>query len=107
MQSELAAKAERIGFVLREFGAEMVQAMVILVVGLLLLQFFMRKIKVFIAKISDGDWQDENWVWIGVIFAVLGILVIAMVVSFPNTFYALFHQEYWALDKLLSKTMSN
>ena len=74
MQSELAAKAERIGFVLKEFGAEMVQAMVILVVGLMLLQFFMRKIKGFIDK-NTKDRARANTI-LYIVYIILLVIII-------------------------------
>jgi small conductance mechanosensitive channel len=79
MQSELAAKAERIGFVLREFGAEMVQAMVILVVGLLLLQFFMRKIKGFIDKNTKDRARANTIVYIVYIILLVIIITSALI----------------------------
>jgi len=75
MQNELAAKAERIGFVLKEFGAEMVQAMVILVVGLLLLQFVMRKIKGFI----DKNIQDRHRA--NTILYIIYILLLVIIIT--------------------------
>jgi len=50
MEGELTAKMERMRHVMTEYGTDMIQAMVILVVGLLLLQFVMRKLRVLLDK---------------------------------------------------------
>ena len=74
MQSEIAAKAERIEFVLKEYGADMVQAMIILVVGLLLLQFLMRKVKEMIEKTSMDRARANTVVYI--VYVVLLVIII-------------------------------
>ncbi len=50
MKGEFAVKMERMGYMMTEYGANMIQALVILVIGLLLLQFVMRKIKALMDK---------------------------------------------------------
>ena len=79
MQGELAAKAERLGFVMREYGADMVQAMVILVVGLLVLQFIMRKVKVFIDKKAKDSMRANTMVYIIYILLLVFIITSALI----------------------------
>ena len=74
MQSELAAKAERLGFVMKEYGADMVQAMIILVVGLLALQFIMRKLKGFIDKKTKDNARAATILVI--VYIVLLVIII-------------------------------
>lgn len=64
---------------------------------------WIKKVKVFSAKISDDDWKEENWIWIAIISTILGLFVVAAFFSFPTTFYALVNPEYWALDRVLSE----
>ena len=80
MQNELTAKAERLGFVLREHGAEMVQAMVILVVGLLVLQYVMRKLKVLIDKKIKDPARANTILYIIYILTLVFIITSAMIV---------------------------
>ena len=79
MQNELTAKAERIGFVLTEYGADMVQAMVILVVGLLLLQYFMRKIKGSIDKNVKDAVRANTILYIVYILLLVVIITSALI----------------------------
>ena len=79
MQSELAAKAERLGFVLKEYGADMVQAMVILVLGLLALQFIMRKMKVFIDKKTKDSARANTILYIVYTLFLVVIITSAMI----------------------------
>jgi small conductance mechanosensitive channel len=79
MQNELITKAERLGFVLREYGADMVQALVILVVGLLLLQWTMRKIKGFIEKKAKDRHRATTFLWIIYILALVVIISAALI----------------------------
>ena len=79
MQNELAAKAERIGFVLKEYGAEMVQAMVILVVGLLVLQFVMRKLKLFIDKSVKDRTRASTILYITYIILLVVIIASSLI----------------------------
>lgn len=79
MQSELTAKAERIGFVLREYGAEMLQAMVILVVGLVVLQFTMRKLKVLIDKKTKDSSRANTILYIVYILLLVVIITSALI----------------------------
>ena len=65
--------------------------------------FWIKKVKTFADKISDGEWEETSWAWIGVVSVILGIFVVCAFLSFPNTFYALVNPEYWALNKLLLK----
>ena len=65
--------------------------------------FWIKKVKIFADKISDGEWEDTNWAWIGVISVILGTFVVVAFFSFPNTFYAFINPEYWVLDHILSK----
>ena len=65
--------------------------------------FWIKNLKVFTAKILSNDWEEEHWIWIIVISLMLGIFVIAIFFSFPNTIYAIINPEYWALNLLLSK----
>jgi len=74
MQTELAAKAERLGFVLKEYGADMVQAMVILVVGLVALQFIMRKLKAIIEKKTKDPARAKTILYI--IYVLLLVIII-------------------------------
>jgi hypothetical protein len=62
---------------------------------------WIKKAKVFVAKISNDDWEEEHWIWIILISVILGIFAIAAFFSFPNTIYALVNPEYWALDRIL------
>ena len=79
MQSELAAKAERLGFVMREYGADMVQAMIILVVGLLLLQFIMRKLKAFVDKKTKDSARANTILYILYILLLVIIITSALI----------------------------
>jgi small conductance mechanosensitive channel len=79
MQSELAAKAERLGFVMREYGADMVQAMIILVLGLLLLQFIMRKLKVFVDKKTKDSARANTTLYIIYILLLVIIITSALI----------------------------
>jgi small conductance mechanosensitive channel len=79
MQSELAAKAERLGFVMREYGADMVQAMIILVVGLLLLQFIMRKLKAFVEKKTKDSARANTILYILYILLLVIIITSALI----------------------------
>jgi len=79
MQSELAAKAERLGSVMREYGADMVQAMIILVVGLLLLQFIMRKLKVFIDEKTKDSARANTILYIVYILLLVVIITSALI----------------------------
>jgi len=80
MQSELAAKAERLGLVLKEYGAEMFQAMVILVVGLVALQFTMRKLKVVIDKKAKDSAHANTILYILYILLLVVIITSALIV---------------------------
>ena len=82
MQSELAAKAERLGFVLKEFGAEMFQAMVILVVGLVALQYIMRKLKVVIDKKAKDSGRANT-----ILYIVYIVLLVVIITSAPLRAY--------------------
>ncbi|MCG6910099.1 MAG: mechanosensitive ion channel family protein [Deltaproteobacteria bacterium] len=75
MQNEIASKVERLGHVLTEYGADMVQAMVVLVVGLLLLQFVMRKLKAFVDK------KAKDRVRATTIFGIVYILSLVFILS--------------------------
>ena len=79
MQSELAAKAERLGFVLKEYGADMVQAMIILVVGLVALQFIMRKLKVLIDKKTKDSSRANTILYIAYIFLLVIVITSALI----------------------------
>jgi len=79
MQSELAAKAERLGFVLKEYGADMVQAMVILVVGLVALQFIMRKLKAIIEKRTKDPARAKTILYIIYVLLLVVIITSALI----------------------------
>lgn len=79
MQNELAAKMERMGHVLTEYGADMVQAMVILVVGLLLLQFLMGKLKNYIDKSTKDSHRITSFLSIIYIVALVIIITAALI----------------------------
>jgi uncharacterized RDD family membrane protein YckC len=55
---------------------------------------WIRKVKIFTDKILDGDWDEDNWIWIITISAMLGVFVIVAFFTFPNTIYALVNPEY-------------
>jgi len=79
MEGELTAKAERLRYVMTEFGADMIQAMVILVVGLLLLQFVMRKLKAFMDKKAKDRIRATTVLGIVYILAFVAIVSAALI----------------------------
>lgn len=79
MQNELTAKMERLGHVLTEYGADMVQAMVILVVGLLLLQFIMGKLKSYIEQKTKDSHRATSFLSILYVVALVIILTAALI----------------------------
>lgn len=75
MQGELLDKMERMRFVMTEYGADLMQAMIVLVVGLLVLQFLMRKLRVFMDK------KAKDRVRATTIFGIIYILALVIIVT--------------------------
>ncbi len=68
-----------------------------------LIQYALLIVACIIWGIKTKDkWQEENWIWIGSVWGLLAMLIIVAFLCFPDTIYAFFHPEYWALDKILS-----
>jgi small conductance mechanosensitive channel len=79
MENELAAKADRLRHLLTEYGADMIQALVILVVGLLVLQFVIRKLKVAIDKKTKNRMRSSTVLGILYILAFVTIVAAALI----------------------------
>lgn len=65
--------------------------------------FWIKKVKIFVNKISTKEWEECNWLWIVIVTVILAMFIMDALFSFPITFYALINPEYWALDQILSK----
>jgi hypothetical protein len=65
--------------------------------------FWIKKVKIFVGKISNNEWNSDNWTWIIITSVIIGMSAIVVFFSFPSTIYALVNPEYWALDMLLLK----
>ncbi len=78
MKGEFVVKMERMGYMMTEYGINMIQALVILVIGLLLLQFVMRKIKALTNK--KGKDHSRASTILGIVYILAFTLLVAQLV---------------------------
>ncbi|MCG8636698.1 MAG: mechanosensitive ion channel family protein [Desulfobacterales bacterium] len=79
MEGELAGKVDRMRHILMEYGVEMIQALVILVFGLILLQFVMKKLRIFMDKRAKDRTRATTLLGIIYILALVTIITAALV----------------------------
>jgi len=79
VEGELATKMERMRYVVTECGADMIQALVILVLGLLLLQFAMRKLRAIMDKKAKDRTRTTKIPGIVYILALVIIVSAALI----------------------------
>jgi small conductance mechanosensitive channel len=79
MQSKLAERVERLGQVMSEHGIELIQALFILVVGLLLIQFTMKKLKLFLDKKMQDRAKSATIQYVVYILLLVMIVTVTMV----------------------------
>ena len=72
MEMELVEKAERLRYAMVEYGAEMIQGLMVLVFGLILLQFVMRRLRVLMDKYAKDRTRATT---------ILGIIYILALVD--------------------------
>ncbi len=79
MEGELVEKAERLRYAMVEYGAEMIQGLIILVFGLMLLQFVMSRLRVFMDKKAKNRTLATTILGIIYILALVTILSAALI----------------------------
>ena len=51
---------------------------------------------------QEEGWDEVNYLWVGIIWGILIVLVLTMFFCLPDTIYSLVNPEYWALKKILT-----